>query len=129
MTCLGSWLLAGVLWFLSDVLKCFWKDKQERKWLLECERGALRYFVRGMSPPASGGCEDLRVEKQQRRARNKMACKHQINLKNIVQVSPVLGQGQLQGSQFAGVSAEADWGMLQAPDFKSHTWLVRGRTL
>lgn len=58
-----------------------------------------------------------------------MARKYQTNIKHIVQVSPVLGQGQLQGSQFAGVSAEADWGMLQAPGFKSHTWLVRGGTL
>lgn len=52
-----------------------------------------------------------------------MAHRHQIRLKNNVQVSPALGQGQLQGSQFAGVSAEADWGVLWAPGFKSHVGL------
>lgn len=76
-----------------------------------------------MSPTTSGGCEDLRVEEQQGRARSRMAVKRQINLKNIVQVSPVFGQGQLQGSQFAGVSAETDWGMLWAPGFGSHLGL------
>lgn len=76
-----------------------------------------------MPPTASGGREDLSVEKQQGRARNRMAHRHQIRLKNNVQVSPALGQGQLQGSQFAGVSAEADWGVLWAPGFKSHVGL------
>lgn len=41
VTCLGSWLRAGVVWFTPDVLRCFWKEKQERKWLLECETGAV----------------------------------------------------------------------------------------
>lgn len=84
-------------------------------------RGELKH--QGMSPTASGGSGDLSAGKQQGRAGNRMACKQQLNLKHNVQVSPAPGQGQLQGPQGAGGSAEADWGMPWAPGFKSQTGL------
>lgn len=79
MVGLGSWLqvdVAGTVWFIPDVLKCFWKEKQKRERVVGGELSQ-----QGASPTAAGGGEDLSVEKQQGRAKNRTARKHQVNPK------------------------------------------------